>query len=147
MIFFFNNKGEAFQKIVSKNQNDETVGQTKEFKISNESSTPWFNCDYKTFKNRADYVTSFYDHPFIEPILYKEKFDELKEIDLYALAGNDDVLLDDCLELASLWKGKRCLDVFENVIHGFLNFYLLSDTMNDAFEITVDRFQEACGLI
>lgn len=69
----------------------------------NDDSLPWFACDYATYVNRADYIDSFFAHPFINPLLYEDKLEELKEVALYAMVGTADFLLDHSIELARLW--------------------------------------------
>lgn len=74
-------------------------------KMTNDDSSPWFMVDFETYKNYADYISSFYTNPFLAPMLYFNKFEELKSISLYAFCGDKDILLDDSIELAKQWKG------------------------------------------
>jgi len=114
-----------------------------EHTIINDSS-PWFQCDYPTFKDRCDYINSFFDHSIVSPLLYGDKFDELKKISLYVFAGNLDQTIDDCIEIARVWKGDTCLDTFDDIIHGFLMFNSSTDKSREAFQLVISRFQEAC---
>lgn len=70
-----------------------------------EDSKPWYLCDYATYKTRSDYIGSFYQHEFINPLIYQH-FDELKNVDLYSIVGELDLLVDDSIELSKKWKGK-----------------------------------------
>ena len=110
-------------------------------------SSPWFKCDYPTFVNYADYVDSFYTHAFINPLLYEDKFHELKEVSLFTFVGTADFLMDDSIELARIWKGKTCLDLFENAVHGFLSLSPVSAEAREASKVVIERYREACGLI
>ena len=116
--------GARYQKIVARNedpfteqnnnqQNVELNSQLngrhanekndEESKNCKDDSLPWYSCDYATYRNRADYIESFYAHPFINPLLYEDKFEELKEVALYVMVGTADFLLDHSIELARLW--------------------------------------------
>ena len=97
--------------------------------------------------NRAEYVHEFYCHPFINPFLYRHRFDELKAIPMFLSVGENDFLLDQSIELANLWQGDVCLDVFDKLMHAFLMFHAHQSDCGEAFEVTLKRFQEACGLI
>ena len=112
-----------------------------------DDSIPWFKCDYPTFVNYADYIDSFYNHPFINPVLYGDRFGELKDVSLFTFVGTADFLMDDSIELARVWKGKTCLDLFENAVHGFLSLSLVSGEAREASEVVIERYREACGLI
>lgn len=114
---------------------------------STDDSSPWFKCDYQTYRNYADYIDSWFNHPFINPVLYGDKFHELKDVALFTFAGTNDFLQDDSIELARMWKGKSTLDLFLNAVHGILSLTSVSTEANEAFEVIVERFQEACGLI
>ena len=70
-------------------------------------STPWFRCAFPTYVKRAAYIASFFDHPFLNPLLYADKFDELKSVSLYCMVGNNDPTLDSSIEMARSWKGER----------------------------------------
>ena len=123
--------------------------------------------------NRADYIDSFYSHPFINPLLYEDKFEELKEVALYVLAGTADFVMDHSIELARLWcvrtpslfcvatssivnlrmlllsknrKGKVSLDLFEQTTHGFMQFAAFSAESREALQMVIRRHQEACFL-
>lgn len=111
-----------------------------------DNSSPWFKCDYATFKNYADYIDSWFDHPFINPLLYEDKFHELKDVALFTFSGTYDFLMDDSIELARMWKGKTTMDLFLNAVHGILSLISVSTEASEAFEIITLRFQEACGL-
>lgn len=148
-MFFFSNyfqTGEEFQKIVTKNK-DKPIDGGKVYDISNDDSKLWYNCDYKTYRDRADYIVTFYNHPFINPIVYKDKFEELKDVALYAFIGKDDFFTDEAIEMTRIWKGKKRLDIFDNIFHGFFQLNFLSSDTRYAFEVAIMRFQEACGLI
>ena len=41
-------------------------------------------------------------------------------------------------------KGKVSLDLFDKVIHGFMQFTAFSAESREAFEIVIKRHQEAC---
>ena len=112
-----------------------------------DNSRPWFKCDYPTYTKYADYIDSCFNHPFINPLLYTEKMDELKEVALFTFAGTADFLMDDSVELARVWKGKTCLDLFENAVHGFLSLSPVSAEAKEATEVVIERYREACGLI
>lgn len=143
-----------FQRIVAKNKdnsvNVETMSNasTEDQKFdSKDNSRPWFKCEYSTYAKYADYIDCCYNHPFINPHLYGDKMDELKEVALFTFAGTADFLMDDSIELARVWKGKTCLDLFENTVHGFLSLNPVSAEAGEAFEVVIERYREACGLI
>lgn len=111
---------------------------------------PWFHVDYPTYVNYSDYIDAFYSHPFIVPPLYGDKFRELKDVALFAFVGREDLLMDDSTELAMLWKeagGSVCLDIFDDVMHGFFQISPVSPHCTEALEVVYKRYQEACGLI
>lgn len=121
----------------------ENIKQFKEAK--NEPDSPWYQCDYATFKSRMEYIKTFYDdNPIITPLIYKH-FDELKSIDLYSLGGEFDFLLDDSIELAKKWKGNMCLDLLETIMHGYFYFEQLSAASKESVSLTVKRLQKASG--
>ena len=140
-------KAERFQQIVEKNESDYFEPDSEVKTLCGDGEAPWFHCDYKTFRNRADYLFSFFSHPLINPFLYRHQFDQLKEIALFLFVGKYDFLLDQNIELSKLWQGSVCLDVFDKLIHGFLPFHGFSVECSEALEVVVKRFQEACGLI
>lgn len=112
-----------------------------------EDLEPWFNCDFKTFKIRADYIARLYENPIITPLTY-EHLDELKGIDLYSLVGDLDFLLDESIEISNLWKGNTSLDIIEEVMHGFIHFKSSSYSVcEEATQLTMERFQRAVGLL
>lgn len=150
----------------------EFVGENGKNAYEENNSRPWFECEYATYMNRAEYISSFYAHPFIEPPLYEENFAELKAVDLYCCVGNNDCALDCNIDLARMWKGnesrsrekiwfdemlnfvhlahsigKACLDVFDKLPHAFLQLASLSTEATEAVEIFAERLQEACGLV
>ena len=84
---------------------DQPVSENGHKTATDDDSTPWFRCDYSKYMNRAEYIASFFDHPFIEPLLYEDRFDQLKNIDLYCLVGNNDCMLDSSVDMARMWKG------------------------------------------
>lgn len=108
--------------------------------------SPWFNCDYKTYKTRADYIARLYNNPIISPLIYQH-FDELSSVDLCTLAGDLDFLVDDAIEISNIWKGNTSLAIIENLMHGFIYFehssYLACE---EATRLTVQRLQQAVGL-
>lgn len=110
-------------------------------------SDSWFHCnDYQTYKNRADYIATFYDNPLINPATFS-KFEELKDTKLFCLTGANDMMQDDSIELAKKWKGDVCLDVFNNMPHGFLHLKYLNAETKLILDLVTRRIQEACGLI
>ena len=102
---------------------DSKQGPEVEDPSKRDDSMPWFRCDYLTYLNRAAYVSSFFDHPFINPILYMDKFGELKDVDLYCLVGNNDCVLDGSIELARSWKGQNFVCKFCKTSHSQLSFF------------------------
>ena len=84
---------------------DQPIEENGHKSATDDDSTPWFRCDYASYMNRAEYIGSFYDHPFIEPLLYEDQFDELKQINLYCMVGNLDCTLDCSVDLVRMWKG------------------------------------------
>ena len=140
-------KAEKFQRIVARNSG-ECLKQDREVEEpAGDDASPWFHCDYPTFVNRGDYLEDCFCHPLLNPFLYRHRFDELKEIDLFLQVGKYDFLLDQNIELAKLWQGRVCLDVFDKLMHAFLQLHAISTDCAEAFEIVVKRHQEACGLI
>ena len=77
--------------------------------VTSNDDSPWFRCGYSDFVNYSDFIGSFYNHPFIDPLLY-DRLHELK-VDLYAFTGSNDFLLDHSIELARVWKGGKCLEL------------------------------------
>ena len=112
-----------------------------------EDLEPWFNCDFKTYKIRADYIARLYENPIISPLTY-EHLDELNSIDLYTLVGDLDFLQDESIEISNVWKGNTSLDVIDDVMHGFIHFQRSSYSVcEEATQLTVERFQRAVGLV
>lgn len=97
-LFF---KGERFQRVVAKNKGK--FNKKNEEEILDDDSRPWYRCSFPKFVNYADYIGTFFDHPFIQPLLY-DHFHELKNVELYAFTGNNDLLLDHSIELARIWR-------------------------------------------
>ena len=100
--------------------------------------------------NYADYIDTFYTHPLINPLLYEDKLVELKDIALFAFVGREDMLMDDSIEWATLWRqagGSVCLDIFDEVMHGFFQISPASPHCMEALEVVYKRYQEACELI
>lgn len=128
-----------------KNSANESAQKRKK-REKKEALKPWFCCDFKTYKIRADYIARLYDNPFISPLIYQH-FDELRSVDLYSLAGDLDFLTDDAIEISNIWKGNTSLDIIEDVMHGFIHFksssYLVCE---EATQLTTERFQQAVGL-
>lgn len=146
--------GERYRRIAEKNKNRLVDEKMREFRRvygiknwrKNDASLPWFHCDFDTFSNRAEYIASFFDRPFIEPTLYEAQFDQLKEVSLYCCVGNNDCTLDCSIDLVRCWKGKACLDVFDRLPHAFLQMASASTETSEAGQIFAERLQEACGL-
>ena len=143
----FSFQAELFKRIAAKNKR-ERIEHIQVDEFAGDDSSPFFQCSYPTFVNRADYLDdAFYGNPLINPFLYRHQFDELKGVALFLFVGKYDFLLDQSIELARLWKGSTCLDVFDKLLHGFMMLSSYSNDCSDAFEIVVKRYQEACGLI
>lgn len=104
---------ERFQEIVAKNKGKFDDRNTEK-NITNEPSSPWYRCNYGDFVNYCDYIGMFYRTPFTNPLLYEDRFHELKGVDLYAFTGNNDFLLDHSIELARMWRGGRVSKVFKD---------------------------------
>ena len=111
-------KTELFQKIVEKNKHqlDEKANE-----IESNNDSPWFNASWIDYLNRSDYMITFFNNPFINPISYQH-FDELKETSLFLVCADEDFLLDDGLDLAKKWKGT----LFLLKIDFFLFFLLIA---------------------
>ena len=90
---------------MAKNRDEFVDGQAHGNGRETDDSRPWFDCDFGTYMSRAEYISSFYEHPFIEPLLYEPQFDQLKGVDLYCCVGNNDPTLDCNIDLARMWKG------------------------------------------
>ena len=163
-----NLQGERFKQIAGKN---ELIERDETFRPASDSAA-WFHCDFTTYMRYVNYIDSFFNHPLINPGT-GGSFDQLKSVALYVFVGSDDFLLDECIELARLWKGRRfnfketsyavrktlnfldfffpkgevCLDVLDRVSHAFLHFQVLSPTYREVMHLCLRRYQEACGLV
>ena len=105
---------------------DKFVTENASIDFPQDDRTPWFRCDYGTYMNRAEYIDSFFDHPFINPLLYQDQLDELKSVDLYCCVGNDDCALDSSIELARIWKGNNLLLTREKIDSILIAFFFNS---------------------
>lgn len=127
-------------------QKDNESDKKRKKRERKEDREPWFNCDYKTYKIRADYIARLYENPFISPMTYQH-FDELNGIDLFSLVGDLDFLQDEAIEISNIWKGNTSLDVIDDVMHGFIHFKSSSYTVcEEATRLMMERFQKAVGL-
>lgn len=102
-------KNKSIENDVVKNS---SMSSTQEIK----DSTPWYICDYKVYRNRADYIKKFFMNPIINGAIY-DKYEEMNQVscfvvkilchfslfktvlflktDLYVIAVNEDSILDD----------------------------------------------------
>lgn len=130
------------------NETDEsTVDIESDSNLKKSDSNPWYLCEFSRFKRIFNYIDSCYSFPFIQPKLYFDRFDDLKDVDLFLLVGNHDITMDDNISLASQWKGKMNLDIFDDVVHCYVAFGMFSQINKEAIQVTTRRFQEACGLV
>lgn len=123
-------------------RNDLDFGDFKNVK----QNSPWFQCDYQTYRNYSDYISSFYENHLINPAIY-EKFNELNDTKLFILVGEYDFLLDNSNQLAKVWEGDLTFDIISNLIHGFLSMKNVSNENKESASLIIKRFQESCDLI
>lgn len=91
--------------IAEKNQNIRVSREENQNLPSQiEDSYPWYLCEYDVYKNRAEYIESYFTNPIITPSIY-DKYEELKDTRLFAIIGSEDLLVDECVDLSNKWKG------------------------------------------
>ena len=74
--------------------------------------------------------------------MYK-KFAALVNVPLFLVSAEYDVCLDDSVMMAKKWNGPVCLDVCENLPHGFLNFIMFSEEAKQSSDLCVTRIKQA----
>ncbi|RWS04716.1 hormone-sensitive lipase-like protein [Dinothrombium tinctorium] len=98
------------------------------------------------FERRLQEINKMAECAYLSPLLY-EDFNSLNDVGLSIVVGEFDPLLDDGVELIKRWKGKKQLDVVENLTHGFLYFKAISKEANEACELALQKIIQVCSAI